>query len=334
LALAGFDLVHDFGDAAAEARMCRTDCALFDFSFLECARLEGAQAQNTIEAFTGRPLKTIGVKEIFYALRASPRGELLADLTVWRTGADSFEVMSGRREDVVDLLGCAGASLRIADLTAGRAVFAVQGPATLGKLRKFGDVKRIAALEYFTFAETQLAGIACRVGRLGYTGEAGVEILVDRDSAPKLWQALASEIGPAGFVAADMLRIEAGFVLFSNEFRLPVWSREVGLEKFGRPVDPPAPEISLVSFRATSDGLSWPWQPSRALERPTIPGRVVVTSACDSVAAGGIIGLGYVLAGTNSETVLNDPTGTFRNICLTQKPFFDTGKKRVRAAWR
>jgi glycine cleavage system T protein (aminomethyltransferase) len=334
LALAGFDLVLDFGDAAAEARMCRTNCALFDFSFLECARLEGVQAQNIIEAFTGRSLKSLGEKEIFYTLRTGPDGELLADLTVWRTGADSFDVMSGRREDVVDLLGHAGPGLKITDMTASRAVFAVQGPRTLETMRKFGDVTRIAALKYFAFAETHLAGIACTVGRLGYTGEAGVEILVDRDSASKLWQALAAEIRPAGFVAADMLRIEGGFVLFSNEFRLPVWPREAGLEKFGRPIDPSAPEISLVSFRATMDGPSWPWQPSRILRRPTIPGTVVATSSCNSIAAGGILGLGYVLAGTNSATILNDPTGTFGNICLTQRPFFDTGKQRVRAAWQ
>ncbi len=334
MALAGFDLVHDFGNAAAEAHMCRTDCALFDFSFLECARLEGIQAQNIIEAFTGRALKSLGDREIFYTFRAGPRGELLADLTVWRIGPDSFDVMSGRREDVVDLLAHTAPGLKITDMTARRAVFAVQGPRTLETLRKYGDVTGIAALSYFAFAETHLAGVACTVGRLGYTGEAGVEILVDRDDAPKLWRALAAEIGPAGFVAADMLRIEAGFVLFSNEFRLPVWPREVGLEKFGRPADPPAPAISLVSFRATMDGQSWPWQPSRTPGRPAIPGTIIATSACDSIAAGGILGLGYVLTGTNSETELNDPTGTFRNICLTQKPFFDSGKQRVRAAWR
>ena len=334
MALAGFDLVHDFGDGAAEARMCRTNCALFDFSFLECARLEGAGARSLIEGFTGRSLEALAEKEIFYALRAGPVGELLADLTVWRTGADVFEVMSGRREDILDLLACAGPGVKVTEMSQHRAVFAVQGPRTLEILRKFGDVKPIEALKYFAFAQADLAGVSCTIGRLGYTGEAGVEIIADRQSARKLWQALASEIGPAGFVAADMLRIEAGFVLFSNEFRLPVSAREVGLEKFGRPIDPLKPEISLVSFRATADGLSWPWQPARVVHRPAVPGTIVVTSACNSVAAGGILGLGYVQAGTKSGTVLSDPTGTFRDICLTQKPFFDTRKQRVRAAWQ
>ena len=87
------------------------DCALFDFSFLECVRLDGKRARDVIEAFTGRSLEALAEREICYALRIGPAGEAIADLTVWRTGPDSFEVMSGRREDVADLLACAGPGL-------------------------------------------------------------------------------------------------------------------------------------------------------------------------------------------------------------------------------
>ena len=334
MALGGFDLVHDFGDAASEARMCRTNCALFDFSFLECARLEGVHARSVIEAFTGRPLGALGEKEIFYALRAGPDGDLIADWTVWRTGADSFEVMSGRREDIMDLLACAAPGVQVTDITVQRAVFALQGPRTLEALRKLGDVNRIESLKYFTFDHARLAEISCTIGRIGYTGEAGVEIIVDRGCAPILWKALSSQVTPAGFIAADMLRIEAGFVLFSNEFRLPISCREAGLENFGRATNPVRPELSLVSFRADADRLSWPWNSSSDLQRPVFPGTIAVTSACNSIAAGGILGLGYVLAKTGPETVLNDPAGTFRNVHLTAKPFYDTVKRRVRATWR
>ena len=334
MALAGFDLVPDFGDAAAEAKICRTDCALFDFSFLECARLDGVDAQNLVEAFTGRSLKALGEKQIAYALRVGQAGELVADLTVWRTAKDSFEVMSGRHEDIVDLLACDGPRVRVTDLTAHRATFAVQGPRTLEALRKLGDVDRIASLKYFAFDRSRLAGIECTIGRLGYTGEAGVEIIAERGDAPNLWRALSSHVRSAGFITVDMLRIEAGFVLFANEFRIPVWPREAGLEKFCRTNGPLTPEISLVSFRADADHLSWPWRPPQRLERPAVPGEITVTSACKSALAGGILGLGYVQAGETPATETHDPTGIFRNIRLTPKPFYDTAKRRPRAAWR
>lgn len=334
MALVGYPLKYDFGDAVAEARACRTACALFDFSFLESVRLDGYRARSVIETFVGRSMAALREKAIFYALRIGGTSEVIADWTVWRTGTNSFEVMSGRREDVIDLLVCAGPDLEITDLTSARAVFAVQGPLTLGVLRKLGDTRALESLKYFTFDRAEIAGIPCIVGRLGYTGEAGVEIIVERRHAFALWKALAAHAMPAGFIAADILRIEAGFVLFTQELRLPVAPRELGLEQFARPTDAPEPEIRLVSFRAEADIPLWPWRPSHPLERPTRPGTIAVTSACESVAAGGILGLGYVLAGTLPGTFLHDSMGTFRNVRVTPKPFYDTAKQRHRVFWR
>ena len=333
MALESYALIYDYGDPAAEARMCRADCALFDFSFLECARLEGPGAQGVIEALVGRPLASLAEKQIFYALRQNAGGALVADWTVWRAGPEAFEVMSGRREDIVDLLTLAGPQVKITD-KAGRAVFAVQGPGTLDALRKLGDVSRIERLSYFTFDRVDLAGIPCTIGRLGYTGEAGFEIIAERQYGSDIWRALSVHVQPAGFTAADTLRIEAGFVLFSNEFRLPVMAHEIGLGKFGPSIELPKPEIALVSFRAEADRQPWPWRPSGGLQPPQKPGTIVVTSVCQSVVAGGILGLGYVAAGTTPETALTDPTGTFRNIHLAPRPFYDPKKRRPRADWR
>jgi aminomethyltransferase len=275
----------------------------------------------------------VGENEIFYALRVDSAGRINADWTVWKTGENSFDVMSGRREDILDLLSCSDPGVAVVDMTANRATFAVQGPRALDVLHKLGDVDRIGSLKYYTFDRACLEGIPCTIGRLGYTGEPGFEIIVERGQARGLWDALSSHVAAAGFIAADMLRIEAGFVLFSNEFRLPVSSSEVGLGKFSRPTDPLKPAIKLVSFLADADRRSWPWRPSLDPQRPSKLGAIAVTSACESVAAGGILGLGYVLAETSPDTVLHDEAGTFRNICLTPRPFYDTAKRRPREPW-
>lgn len=334
MAFADFPQIDDFGDAAAEAQACRADCALFDFSFLESARLTGIGARHFIETFTGRSLATLGLGKIHYALRVNPTGEVVADLTVWRTGEDSYEVMSGRHTDIMDLLQQADSNVEIADIARNAAVFALQGPHALEALSRFGDVTRIERLGYFSFSGATLNGVACRVGRLGYTGEAGFEIVAPRAEARELWDALSEHARPAGFIAADMLRIEAGFVLFCNEFRLPVSPQEAGLGRFHRPAGLPLPQLTLISFRADADVLRVPWQPPGDPRRPTEPGEVAVTSACCSNAAGGILGLGYVRSDTALDAVLRDPTGTFRKIRRTPLPFYDTAKRRPRAAWR
>src|SRR6185369_12177456 len=117
-------------------------------------------------------------------------------------------------------------------------------------------------LDYFAFGHADLAGIPCTIGRLGYTGEPGFEIIAARGQAGGLWQALSRHLRPAGFVAADMLRIEAGFPLFTNEFSLPVFPAEAGLARFHGAGDQPECAIKLIAFRADASDLScdpsWP----------------------------------------------------------------------------
>ena len=68
-----------------------------------------------------------------------------------------------------------------------------------------------------------LNGIPLIVSRTGYTGELGYEIWCHPSDAPKVWDKVMGEgkahgLIPAGFGALDLLRIEAGLILFGNEF--------------------------------------------------------------------------------------------------------------------
>jgi aminomethyltransferase len=327
-------LKNDFGDPTGEASACREGSAVFDFSFLECVRLEGPGARAVIEAYVRRPLDRLAQDAIAYAVRTDASSAAVADLTVWRIGADAYEVMSGRREDITALLECASTQVEVTNVGETRAVLALQGPDSLGVLRHLGNVNSFASLPYFHFARAELDGAACTVGRLGYTGEAGFEIVVPRTDGPRLWNKLSRLARPAGFIAADMLRIEAGFVLFDNEFRLPVSPAEAGLAQFHMERNTAKIPLKLVSFRAEADHLSLPWVAKSRLERPTQPGVIAVTSACRSIAASGVLGLGFVAASTAEEAILRDPAGQFRNIRRTQLPFDDTSKRRPRLAWR
>jgi glycine cleavage system aminomethyltransferase T len=130
-----------------------------------------------------------------------------------------------------------------------------------------------------------------------------------------------------------MLRIEAGFVLFDNEFRLPVLPREAGLAQFYAEQNTRKIPLKLISFRAEADHLSLPWVAKTAPERPAQPGVIAVTSACHSIAASGVLGLGFVAASTVDDATLRDPSSRFRDIRRTQLPFYDTLKRRPRLPW-
>ena len=335
MALTLADLPHDYGDVRGEVIAARSGCALFDFSFLARAKIEGRHARTVLEAFTGRSLAPLEPGKIRYALRVEPGGMVAADLTIWRTGEATYELMSGRHEDVRDLLNRSASDSRVADLSASTTVLALQGPASLRALHDLGDLRAVAGLQYFGFCETSLAGVPCAIGRLGYTGEQGFEIILAREHRARLWTEFARRASPAGFAAADILRIEAGFVLFTNEFAIPVSPSEAGLGRFFDGTEAAySPPVRLVCFRAASDMKSCLWRPRSDLTRPDRAGVIAVTSACESVAANGVLGLGYVAKGDASgEGSLRDPAEFFHDVHLVSLPFYDARKRRPRQAW-
>ena len=296
--------------------------------------IAGPDALSVVEAFARRPLATLAQGAIAYAIRTDSYGMALADLTIWRTGVDTFEVMSGRREDVDDLMVCASARVETTNLGKARAVFAVQGPGALDALGKLGGADTIGDLTYFRFAQAELAGTLCTIGRLGYTGEAGFEIILPRSELQRIWRQLARYSMPSGFIAMDTLRIEAGFVLFANEFRLHVSPAEAGLQQFCAEQNVQRTALKLVSFQAEADHFLLPWVRQCPVERPVEPGVIAITSACNSILANGILGLGFVTASTADSATLHDPSGEFREIRRAPRPFYDELKRRPRQPWR
>jgi aminomethyltransferase len=314
-------LIRDYGDIDAEVAACRNDVALFDFSFMSRGVVEGPRARDRVQALTARPLDALRPGRIVYAVKTDDRGHARADLTVWQTGSDRYEVFSGRSEDTAAL-----------DTSEKCCVLAVQGPASLRALAGVADADALSQLGYFGHCALAVAGIPCRVGRLGYTGERGFELIAPAGAREQLWTALAARARPAGFAAADILRIEAGLVLFANEFNPPVTPAEAGLQRFDDPLAAQALRAILVGFTATCRDRPVLYQPHGSPVFPPAPGTILVTSAAWSAALGCTIGLGYVQPDTAPQAP-EDPSGTFENVRLARVPFVDPAKRRVRGGW-
>lgn len=326
-------LVRDFGDICGEARACRAQCALFDFSFMARGRVQGVGALSALAKLTPRRLGDLSRGRIRYALRLGTDGAVSADLTIWNLGDNRYEVMSGRRVDIIDLASFCAADSTFVDLSEDTAVFAVQGPRSLAAFAGLTDTTRLAQLTYFSHDIFPIAGVECRIGRLGYTGEKGFELILPRASAAELWRLLAGRVRPAGFAAADCLRIEAGFILFVNECRFGATAEELGLRKFAG-VDSRKARVHLACFAAQTEENPVLWQPRRGATMPHTRGEISVTSACHSVHAGCTVGLGYVRADeAQIGSHATDPTGYFRSIRLVGYPLYDPQKRKVREPW-
>jgi glycine cleavage system aminomethyltransferase T len=241
--------------------------------------------------------------------------------------------MSGRHRDIADLAAAAGSGAHITDLSSASVILAVQGPGALATIARVSDASPLARLDYFKHGAATVAGIPCHVGRLGYTGEQGFEIIAPRDAGPALWQALSGSARPAGFTAADMLRIEAGFILFTNELAVPVTPTEAGVDRYaGEAGALGVAEITLVCLTAAEREIELPWQARWPLQRPAREGEVTVTSACRSPLADGLLLLGYARTRDLANGVmLRDAAGHFTGLRRVSLPFYDPQKRRPRA---
>ena len=277
----------------------------------------------------------MSVGGIRYCVHADPEHRVRSDLTVWKVDDQVFEVMTGEAADVKSLAAQSTYRARVEDISACTAIFAVQGPLSLARILPACDERSLERLGYFSFCDVNIYGVPARIGRLGYTGERGFELVVHVDDGQHLWEALSQTIEVAGFATADVLRIEAGFSLFCNEFSVGATAKELGMSHFvDSTVEGPGDSMSLVCFSATAKQKPVLWQRPPDATVNLRQGELLATSACFSALAGSVLGLGYVVPGPIETMVsLVDPLGCFEDITLRPRPFFDPEKKSVLGGW-
>ena len=337
---------RNFGDARREHLATRRAGGLFDFSFMQCAKIQGPRAFECVEALQTRRLVTLRLGRIAYTLLVREDGSVRNDATVWRLAPDRFWIFTGRRADHAIIANfAAGFGIPVpppGDL----AVIAVQGDVSRRTIERALHGIDLAALTWYGFVEASFAGTNCWIARLGYSGETGYEIVIDDRVGPALWEAvLAAGVGAGlvecGFDATDSLRIEAGHILFTRELAAPVTPLELG---FGRLVDFDGRDF--VGARALR---SMRWEgPARRLVgllpaegkksemraeagMPTVldDGTAVMTSACSSPLLERRIGIGFAAAADACPGSIVTLRGGGR-ARVARLPFYDPPKVLAR----
>jgi aminomethyltransferase len=222
----GWEMPLEYGGTLDEHRVCRTAAAAFDVSHLGTVRLTGADAHDVLQATLTNDLGKIGPGRAQYTHLLDDDGSVLDDIIVWwyeRDGHQVFDVMpnASNTERVVAAIGGT-------DITAERAVIAVQGPTAREVAAAVSP--DAAAVGRFRVAVVDVLGGPVVVAGTGYTGEDGVELAVAADAAGAVWDALvAAGAEPAGLGARDTLRLEAGLPLHGHELGPGITPLQAGL---------------------------------------------------------------------------------------------------------
>jgi aminomethyltransferase len=205
-----------------EYNAIRNACAVIDVSPLYKYRLSGRDATRLIDRVITRDAKKLSVGQVYYTPWCDEDGKVIDDGTVTRVADQVYRWTAADPNLRWITENAAGLDVAVEDISEKVAALALQGPTSARLLRQVSTAP-IDQLKYFRATSGSIAGVPVDVSRTGYTGDLGYEIWMPWDAALRVWDALADagsafDLYPAGMLALDVARIEAGLLLIDVDF--------------------------------------------------------------------------------------------------------------------
>lgn len=219
----GWELPVNYGSQIQEHEAVRNDAGMFDVSHMLVSDVRGEQARAFFRKLIANDVAKLSfVGKALYSAMLNEQGGVIDDLIVYRINEaeTAYRIVSNAatREKDLAQFNTIGAAFGI-EITPryDLAMLAVQGPKAIEKLLKIKPewAETVHHLAVFQGADL---GNDWFVARTGYTGEAGVEVILPAAEANGFFAALR-EVGvqPCGLGARDTLRMEAGMNLYGHD---------------------------------------------------------------------------------------------------------------------
>jgi glycine cleavage system T protein (aminomethyltransferase) len=205
-----------------EYNAIRNAAALIDVSPLFKYLVRGRDAVKLVDRVITRDARKLAVGQVYYTPWCDERGKVIDDGTVTRIEEQVFRWTAADPSLRWLSQNAIGLDVTIEDISESTAALALQGP-TSGRLLDAAADADIRSLKYFRMTRGTIGGVPVDISRTGYTGDLGYEIWMPWNRAVEVWDALMAEgrafdIHPAGMLALDVARVEAGLLLIEVDF--------------------------------------------------------------------------------------------------------------------
>lgn len=235
----GWEMPVQFSSLKQEHQAVRTHAGLFDISHMGKFLLEGDALLSHICRLVPTDLHALQPGQAQYTVLLSPEGGILDDLIIYYQG----ETAASSRQRAIAIVNAstrnkdanwirqqlADSGVELTDLGSDRVLLALQGPQSLNLLQALAE-DELSQLKAFGHCQTRLLGQNAFVARTGYTGEDGVEIMLEPEAGKQLWHALLDAgVTPCGLGARDTLRLEAAMALYGQDIEETTTPYEAGL---------------------------------------------------------------------------------------------------------
>ena len=222
LVASSYDVLHDY-----EYHAIRNAAALIDVSPLFKFDVRGQDALRLVNRVITRDAMKCAVGQAIYTCLCDAEGKVIQDGTVFRLAEDHYRFHLADPGLRWLKLSGVGMEVSIQEVSEQVAALALQGPNSLRILQQVVDAK-LDQLRFFRFTFANVGGVPAIISRTGYTGDLGYEVWVGSEHAERVWDVLMEAgrgfgIRPAGMLALDVARLEAGFILLEVDY--------IGVEK-------------------------------------------------------------------------------------------------------
>ncbi len=212
-----YELHHD-----REYHAIRSSAALFDVSPLFKYHVRGPDAVRLLDRVVTRNVAKAQVGQVLYTPWCDGAGKVLDDGTVSILSPDFLRLTSAEPNYRWLCENARGLRVTIEDASDAVAALALQGPNSRTILEHAAGTS-LAGVKFFRLTNALIRGVPVTITRTGYTGDLGYEIWMDAEHALPVWDALIAAgnsygITPAGILALDVARIEAGLLLLDVDY--------------------------------------------------------------------------------------------------------------------
>jgi len=331
---AGWEMPVTYEGIREEHSAVRTHVGMFDVSHMGEVEVEGPGALAFLRRVLSNDVAKIAIGGAQYSCLCQEDGGVLDDLFAYRLGHDRYLIVTNAANHEPDLAWLGRRSREfdviVRDVADRYAMLAVQGPHARQVLSGALGIELPPRFHVSHVRVGRRPALACGTG---YTGEDGVELLIDPEVAAPIWaELLDAGVVPCGLGARDTLRLEVCYPLHGNELtpeRNPIeaglgWCCKeatgfIGAEAIARARAEGTAE-TLVAFRIEGQGIPREGNPVLHDGEPV----GVVTSGTFSPSLEVGAGMAYVnaeLAEIGTEIEI-DVRGKRRPARIASKPLY------------
>ncbi|MES2682499.1 MAG: glycine cleavage system aminomethyltransferase GcvT [Pseudomonadota bacterium] len=218
---AGWDMPIQYTGPLDEHHAVRARAGMFDVAHMSAVDLTGPRTREFLRHLVANDVAKLTVAgRALYTCMLRPDGGVIDDLIIYFLNEGWFRLVvnAGTTEKDLAWISQQAAAFNVgvkhrSDL----GILAVQGPSARATVAKYLPAalaeKSLALIPFQAAYEGDLF-----VGRTGYTGEDGFELILPQAELVTLWQKLVADgVKPCGLGARDTLRLEAGMNLYGQD---------------------------------------------------------------------------------------------------------------------